>query len=408
MGKKLLVISARFWPEETQANEIAKYFAGNGVKVDVLCGKPVYPDGKYYEGYSAFGQSRQMYGNITVYRAPEIKKQGAFQARPLLNYVSFGISSSFRLRELKNNQYDAVFIYQTSPVFLGRAGLKLAAKRRIRSVMYVEDLWPDAVYKEMDIRDPLLRKIFKAVSYRQYKKAGHLVTSSKEAERFLVREIAQTPGKVSYIAPFPGSAFIPAKKDDRIMQRFMGSFNLLYVGKVRSKEEFGLFIETAQRLIGMGLRDIIFIIAGDGEGLDDLKKEIDRLGLYDNIFLEGKTAPEDLPGYFYAADALICADMIDMSVSYRPPEQIINYLAAGKPIAAAAGGEGKEIIRKAGCGLTSEPEDADGFFDNIVKLYKTPKEELIRMGQKGSLYQLRHYNFETAMEELEDIVFPDK
>ena len=409
MSRKLLIISQRFWPEEIQINEIAKYFAENDVKVDVLCGKPNYPEGRFYEGYSAFGQKKEQYGNITVYRAAEIKKQGAFQMRPLLNYVSFGIFSSFCLRKFRNNQYDAVFVYQTSPVFLGRAGLKLAVKRRIRSVMYVKDLWPDAVYKEMDIRDPLLKKIFKAVSYSQYKKAGRLITSSKETERYLVRHIAQSPGEVSYVAPFPAAAFVPAKKDDRIMQRFIGSFALLYVGEVSSKGPFGMFIRAAQRLIGMGLRDIIFIIVGDGDGLNDLKKEIDRRALYDTIFLEGKIAPEDLSGYFYAADALVCADMIDdASISYKPPEQVINYTATGKPVLAAVDGEGKEIIRKAGCGLVSEPEDEDGFFDNIIRLYKTPKEELRQMGQKGKLYQLRNYNFETTMENIMQIVFPEK
>lgn len=409
MGRKLLIISQRFWPEECDINTMAKNFAAEGVHVDVLCGKPNCPEGFFYEGYSAFGGRREEhFGGINIFRAAELKLMGFFQKRPLVNYVSFRISSVFRIRKLKKNQYDAVFIYQTSPVFQGAAGLRLAHKRGIRSVMYINDLWPDAIYKELNIRDPLLRKIFRAVSYKNYKKANRLITCSKEAERFIKKEIAESPGNAPYIAPFASEAFRPGVKDDRIMQRFIGSFNLLYIGPVEPDGPFDMFTEAAQKIIGAGLRDIRFIIAGDGEGLPELKKKIDRLFLYDTVFLEGKVSPEKLPGYIYAADALICAEKIDVSVSYKPAKQVIDYLGAAKPVIAAAGTEGREIIKKAGCGLVSEPEDAAGFFENILTLYKTPKDSLRKMGANALAYQQRNFNAKTVCSRILDVIFPEE
>lgn len=406
MSKKLLIISQRFWPQESDINTIAKCFANEGVKVDVLCGKPFHADGSFYEGYGAFKGSREEhFGNVNIYRAAEIKKKGFLQKRVLLNYFSFRISSSFRMGKLRNNQYDAVLVYQTSPVFQGRASLRMARRRGIRYVMYVEDLWPEALYRELDLRDWLLRRLFRAISYGNYKKADTLITGSANTARFLVREIAESPGEVKYIAPFASESFRPGERSDRIMQKYTGSFNLLYAGEFPADGSLNIFLEAAVRLVGMGIRDIRFILAGDGEGLEDLKKETDRMYLYDTVFFTGSVTDEELSGYIYAADVLICAQKKETEISYKPPKQIISCLQARKPVIAAAEGEGREIIKKAGCGIVCEMEDADSFAQAVLKLYKTPKEELKAMGERAKAYQEAQFSIRTQIHRIMDAVF---
>lgn len=408
MGKKLLIISQRFWPEDNDINEIAQYFAENEVKVDVLCGQAMTEQGRFMEGYKLFGHKEETFGEINVYRAPEIKKQGSLQKRPLINYISFFISSAFRIRALKKNQYDAVFIYQTSPVFMGNAGYRLARKRNIRSVMFVHDLWPDAIYKELEIRDSVLKAVFKAVSKRAYKKANRLVTSSVETQKYLVRQIADTPGRVAYVPAFSSGIYVPGKKDDRITQRFMGSFNLLYIGQIPADDSFDIFLDLAQKLIGAAVRDIRLIFVGEGEGYEDFKGLIDKRGLYDTVFAEGKVEKEKLPGYIFAADAFIYAQKSDINISYKPPKKIIDFMGCAKPVIAAADAEGKEVIRKAACGLVSDPEDTQALFENVMKIYKTPEEELKLMGQNGLAYQKENYSLSRTADKILDIIFPEE
>lgn len=405
MGKRILIISQRFWPEEGDINTLAAYFAQNGVKTDVLCGQPNYPEGRFYEGYHTFGHKEENYGDIRIYRAMEIQKRGSLQFRPVLNYYSFFFSSSFRINAVKRNQYDAVFVYQTSPVFQGHAGLTLARNRGIRSVIYVRDLWPDSFYKEMDIRDPSLRKIYKAVSRRQYRRASALITPSKEAEKYLIREVAQTPGKVNYVPPFSFEAY--GEGTEEIRQRFAGSFNLVYFGNIPRGSFFDMFLEAAGKLISIGLYDVRFIIVGSGEGLSELKKKLNDKGLFDMIYPEGKVSKEKIPSYIRAADVLICADSPESASEYDPPKKIVDYMAMGKPILAAADGEGKEIIRKAKCGFVSDPDDAAAFAQNAAKLYKTPKDELEAMGKRAKDYERENFDPEKCAGKILDILFPD-
>ena len=407
MGKKLLIISQRFWPEENDINTIASFLADNDVKVDVLCGQAQSPEGRFMKGYKFKGHKKESFGNVNVYRAAEIKKQGTLQKRYILNYFSFAVTSFFRIRELSGNQYDAVFIWQTSPVFQGWTGLRIAKKRAVKAFIYVEDLWPEAIYSQMDIKDAVLKGFFRRISARQYKKAYRLLTSSYEAQKYLVREIADTPGRVIYIPPFASERFLSQKRIDKIRQRFTGSFNLLYIGQIPDDGSFDIFLDIARKLIGAAIRDIRMIFAGEGDGFEDLKKKTDKRGLYDTIFLEGNVPEELICGYIEAADIFIYAQKLDTDISYKPPKQIIDFCGAGRPVAAAVDAQGREIIKKAKCGLVCGPEDTQAFFENILTLYKTPRQELEAMAERGRLYAMENFSAGKSARQIMDIIFPE-
>ena len=43
MGKRILVVTQHFWPENFRINDIVEGFLQDGLEVDVLCGLPNYP-----------------------------------------------------------------------------------------------------------------------------------------------------------------------------------------------------------------------------------------------------------------------------------------------------------------------------------------------------------------------------
>lgn len=87
--KKILVICQHFWPESFRINDICEAFVEKGFKVDVLCGIPNYPTGKFFEGYSWFRNRKQVYHGCRIYRAFEIKRGSNTNLRIFLNYMSF-------------------------------------------------------------------------------------------------------------------------------------------------------------------------------------------------------------------------------------------------------------------------------------------------------------------------------
>ena len=150
-AKKILVVGQHYWPENFRINDITAYFVEQGYEVDVLCGMPNYPSGRFPEGYGYFKNLRQRHKEVNIYRALEIPRGNNSNLRILINYLSFPIFSVLYIPRLLFKRYDRIFIYQTSPVFMALAGLVLGKLRRTETTIYVLDLWPENLFSVLSI-----------------------------------------------------------------------------------------------------------------------------------------------------------------------------------------------------------------------------------------------------------------
>ena len=98
---KILVLSQYFWPETFIINDIVRNLDEQGHEVVVATGKPNYPDGKVFNGYSAAGIQRELYLNrIEVLRVP-LRSRGESRGKNLIfNYLSFIFFGSLYLQDL--------------------------------------------------------------------------------------------------------------------------------------------------------------------------------------------------------------------------------------------------------------------------------------------------------------------
>ena len=76
---KILILSQYFWPENFTINQLAITLKKQGNEVVVATGKPNYPDGNIYNGYKAWGSSKEFFDNdievekvypVTLYELP--------------------------------------------------------------------------------------------------------------------------------------------------------------------------------------------------------------------------------------------------------------------------------------------------------------------------------------------------
>jgi colanic acid biosynthesis glycosyl transferase WcaI len=115
--KKVLVVCQHYWPESFRLNDICKFLVEEkNCNIEVLCGIPNYPKGKFFDGYSYFHNRKQLHDRILIHRALEIPRGKNTNLRIFLNYISFPISSLFHIPRLLTKHYDKIFIYQLSPV----------------------------------------------------------------------------------------------------------------------------------------------------------------------------------------------------------------------------------------------------------------------------------------------------
>ena len=404
MAKRLLVVCQHFWPENFRINDICYGFTDHDIEVDVLCGEPNYPKGEWFEGYSAFKPKTEVHRGITIYRCPEIRRRNNTSIRIFLNYISYPVTSSFAVRKLYKKKYDKVFIYSLSPVYMGRAGLKIARRQKIESVTYVMDLWPENLYSVLNFQNKLIRRILYTSSTRYYKRTDKLICLSEKAKRIL-RERTGKPEEKCLVMPQCCEKFYEnTLHDDALAARFGGGFNVVYTGNISPAQDFPVMAEAARLLRERGV-DANWIIVGDGMSRADAEQTVREKGLSDIFFFEGSKAPEEIPKYTHIASALIACLAKSPLLDCTIPAKVMSYFAAGRPIVLGMDGEANETVNASGCGFATESGDASALADSLERLARLSPAEREEIGHRAHTLHFEKFERDSNLNRLIDFIF---
>jgi len=139
---KLLFVSQYLWTEGFRINDLVKTLTEKGVEVNVLTGKPNYPEGRIYLGYSAIYSQREQWGLANLYRIFLVPRGAKSALRLVMNYFSFMVSGLLFCPWLsRKRRYDAIFVYGVSPILQVIPALLLTWLKRIPLIIWVQDLW---------------------------------------------------------------------------------------------------------------------------------------------------------------------------------------------------------------------------------------------------------------------------
>lgn len=107
----------------------------------------------------------------------------------------------------------------------------------------------------------------------------------------------------------------------------------------------------------------VMLIAGDGEYYEDIKKQINELGLQDKILQLGYRT--DTENILYGSDAYVNSSKCYEALSFAILEAMSKYLPI---VATNAGGNGDIVNDKTDCGFLVEYGDTKGFAEALNKL----------------------------------------
>jgi len=124
---------------------------------------------------------------------------------------------------------------------------------------------------------------------------------------------------------------------------------LLCVGHLVVRKGQHLLLEALARLDAPGRRPLLVLV---GRGPDEaaLRRQAERLGLRDDVRFAGSVSPDELPGFYRAADALVLP-----SLREGWPNVVLEALACGTPVLATAVWGTPEILEGCRAGLLVEP-----------------------------------------------------
>lgn len=398
---RLLVVSQYFWPETFRINDLVGELAARGHEVVVLTGEPNYPEGKVLPAYRQNPRLFSHHAGAPILRVPVLPR-GQGSMRLVLNYLSFVVSASllgpWRLR---GRSFDAILVFQTSPITAALPAIALRRLKRAPLLMWVLDLWPETLEAVGVVRSPrILALIGKLVAFI-YRRCDRILAQS----RAFFENIAHWAGSDTRIRYFPGWAEAIFEREMQHVEpapelaAFRGGFNVMFAGNIGEAQDFPAVLDAAERL--RDRRDIRWLIVGDGRAADNVRAEIQRRSLGDRIVMLGRHSIERMPSFFRSADALLVSLKAEPIFGMTIPGKVQSYLAAGIPVLGMLDGEGARIIRESGAGLVAPAGNGAALAQCVSEMAALSTEERASMGERGRAYGRREFDRSMLVTRLE-------
>ena len=400
--KKILVVTQHFWPENFRINDIVEGFLQDGIAVDVLCGLPNYPKGEWFPGYSAAGPCEEEWHGARLYRCKEVPRRGNTSVNIFLNFVSWPWYAAHALHRLPGG-YEAVFCLNTSPVLMCWPAIRYAKKHHIPFTNYVLDIWPENLYRVLNVKNKGLRAIAQGVSDALYKKADRLFAMSEPLQQRLCQRTGMPPQKIAVIPQYCEDFYAVPQPDAALQAQFGGRFNLVFTGTFTPAQSLETVITAVQDARSRGADMLHLLLVGDGMSRAALEAKVKELHAEDAVTFYGSVPATDIPKFTALADALIVCLSDSPDLGLTVPAKVASYMAAGKPVLASMDGAGNAAVAAAG-GLSSPACDAAALADNLLALTRMDAAQRAAMGQSAKEYYLAHYRRSELLRKLEHFI----
>lgn len=390
---KLLVVTQYYFPEQFRITDICEELARRGHSVTVLTGLPCYnfPNCEIPQDYKK-GHFSEVINGVNVFRVKQrARKSGAINR--FLNYYSFANKSKKAVKKL-DKDFDVIFVNGTSPVMQANAAIKYKKKYGKPIFMYCLDLWPASLTAGGIKENFLIYKHYHKVSKKIYGSANKLAVTSHSFIDYFKEVFNFDTSKIIYLPQYAETLF-----DPQTCKKSQNEYiDLVFAGNIGVVQSVKTVIEAANRLKEIG--NLRWHIVGDGVELENCKRLAEKYGLK-SITFYGKKPLEDMPKYYSMADAMLVTLNSDKNIGQTIPGKVQGYMAAGKPIIGAIGGETARVIEDANCGFCGAPENVGQLADNVLKFIELNDKERIQLGENAKKYNEQHFDKDKFFEELE-------
>lgn len=395
---RILIVSQYFWPENFRVNDLCLELKDRGHKVVILTGKPNYPNGTFFEGYSFFNKGIEYWNDIKIYRASLFRRRKRGAINLFLNYVSFAFFSGFKIFSIKE-KFDKIIVYQLSPGTVGWPGL--IAKKRFKAPLYfyIQDLWPESLTDAGGVSSKYVLNMVNKMMIFFYNHSNQIFVQSIGFVDFLVNKGVDRT-KIKYLPNTVETFYKPEKILEKYKSQFPLGLKILFAGNIGIAQDFDTIIEAADILSKKGLL-VNWIIIGDGRAKQDLTNKINKLNLIDRFLFIGTRPSSEMPFYFSCADILLVSLKKSLVFSLTIPSKVQSYLACKKPIIGNIDGIGATTIVESDAGFCSNSGDAESLAKNVELFSKLSLNQRQIHAENGYKYFLQNFDRSIVYDKLE-------
>lgn len=402
---KIALVTQYFWPETFSINDLVKSLVDQGHSVEVFTGKPNYPDGQVFDGYSADGTATEMfYDKVPVHRVP-LRPRGAGGAKNLvLNYLSFVYNGlKYFPKQAQDKKFDVILVFTLSPITSVIPAIYLKWRLKTHLVIWVLDLWPESLRATGFIRNRFLlgvvgcmvRAIYACTDTILVQSRAFISAVSQYAKRDKIFYYPNSHVDVPRFAP--DTTAVPGD----LLQEMDENFCIVFTGNLGTAQALPTLIAAAEKL--KSLPDFRLVLVGSGSMSGWLQQQKQDLGL-DSVILAGRYPADEMPQFLTRAAGLIVSLTAAEIFAQTVPAKIQSYLAAGRPIIASLDGEGAAVVLEARAGISCPAQDTDALVTAVTHLYHLPIIERQSLGRRGRDYFLKHFETNAQAAALAEIL----
>lgn len=365
-GKKILYVWKSEWPWDIRIDKICSSLSKAGAEVLILA--------MYIQGDS----ETESYSNYKVKRFG--KNMGYFSTLP----VPFNFYwENAILVAAKEFHADMIIVRE---IMLAKQAAEVSRKLKIPVIMDMAENYPALIRLWKKYRNGFVNKmlfhvlgIAEKVEKSTVSKMDGIIVVCKEQIDRLNGQYKYAPEKISVVhntPVFEFSEMLPISRisDNRIV--------FCHHGYLTDEKKVDIFLESLLN-VPNHREKFRFIIAGEGESLEELKLIYRNAGSPDNIIFLGNYKYSDLPEIISRCDYGVLPYAINDFNNYTIHNKIFDYFAFGKPVIVSQAIPLLRIAEETGACVSydfSSAGKAQSLFNDI---YNFNYEQMSRLAKKA-------------------------
>ena len=369
---KILFFSHYYTPEgnapATRVSALCERWVKAGHDVTVVTCPPNVPNGIVYDGY-ANKRTSEVINGVKVERVKLYIAANKGAVKRLFNYVSYFMKSLWAALMLPKPDV----VIATSPqIFCGYAGVWYKRLRHVPLVMEIRDIWPESMFAVGANVPKIGIWVLEIIEKAMYRKCDKLVTVGQGyydrlAEKGVPKE------KMSIVMNGTDLAvYSPREKNAELLKKYglEGKFVVSYIGTVGMACGLEVALDAAEKT--GDVKDVVFVIVGDGAQKAQLEEEAKKRGLT-NVVFTGRQPKSSMPDWVSSSDVSLVHLKASELFTTVMPSKIFESAGCKRPIIMGVDGYAKKLVMDADAGLDMKPESAGSLVECVKKLVENPE-----------------------------------
>lgn len=395
---KILVVSQYFWPENFRINDLVLELKKKGHEVTVLTGKPNYPEGNFYKGYTFFTKRKEYFNSIPVHRVPLVSRGKGTGKRLALNYFSFAFFSSF-FAMFHRKRYDACFVFAISPITMVFPAIVHKKMYGTKVGIWVQDLWPESVVAAGKFNSGFVYGRLRNMVKYIYRQTDKIFISSQEFRASILEKDEKNESKIQYMPNWAEDIFFSSNIDvDKYKKKIPPGFVVMFAGNIGEAQDIDSILKAA--IETRNEKDVKWVFIGGGRKKEWLIQQVAAESLNDTVFILDRYPLDAMPLLYVHANVLLVSLKDEKIFNLTIPAKTQSYMAFGKPVVAMLNGAGAAVIKEAACGFVSPSGDYISLAANVRQAKALSKEQLNEMGCNGRKFYEEEFSKVKIISEL--------